>query len=239
MSEAEKQDAKRIENEALDEMDSRLRAAILLHRDYILALSSDEEAAKEKFVSQLKEKIAACDEMKTYDSKPSKFIKLASLDVIREDLMSIFKSFQGEPQVQEVLTNIVGDREIEEVFNGSDRQVVAKPHVTLAHFSDMAQDELRKNFDHLCGCKVVLSVVALYWNSENVALEVKVDSRTTCGMELPSSLNAFTHITVWVHDQSSAVKSNQLPVLLENEEAFKFDFPQPFSLEGSVSLWES
>ncbi|GAX11575.1 hypothetical protein FisN_1Lh066 [Fistulifera solaris] len=240
LTEAEKQDAKRIENEALDEMDIRLRAAISLHRDSILALSSDEETTKEKFVTQLKEKVAACDEMKSYDSKPSKFIKLASLDVNHEDIMSILKSFQGKPQLQEVLKNIVGDREIEEVvFHGSDRRIVAKPHVTLAHFSDMAQDELRKNFDHLCGRKVLLSVVALFWSRDNVALEVKVDNTTTCGIELPTSRNDFTHITVWVHDNSSAVKSNQLPKLVENQEASKFDFPQPFLLEGSLSLWES
>lgn len=202
-------------------------------------MTVDEEMAKDEFISQLNEKVAACNEMLAYDSTKSKFIKLASLDVKREDLITMFKSLEGEPGLHDFAANILGNRDVEGFFNGDDRQVVAKPHVTLAHFSTLSQADLHEKFDHLQGLQVPISVVALYCNADNVALEVEVGRTTLCGIELPPPQNDFKHITVWVHDRSSAVKSNQLPELVRSLQASKFEFSKPFLLEGPVSLWES
>lgn len=233
----DKKNVKQFKNDDLDELEIRLRTAISRHRDYLHTLTVDEEIAKEKFISQLKEQVAACDEVSVYDAAVPKFIKLASIDVDRKCLIGIFKSLHGESGLHRFFNNILGNRSIEDVFDGGDRRFVTKTHVTLAHFNDVPQADFHKKFDHLKDLRVYLSVIALYWNMDNAALEVNVEQMTTCGKELPPPDNAFRHITIWVADHSSAVKSNRLPAQLENGQACKYVFNKPFSVEGTISLW--
>lgn len=176
----------------------------------------------------------------SYDA-PS-FVKIASIDVGIDCVYNILRELYKNERVGPFFDRILSGNAIDEILSDSalgkaeDLGFVTKTHVTLAHCRSMSQSCLRSTFTPHLESTVELSANALLWNDRVMALAVNVSEITSEGNILPASINEFVHLTVWIDKDASAVEANNLPKLVDADEAYRVGFPS-YSLQGVVSLW--
>lgn len=116
-------------------------------------------------------------------------------------------------------------------------EFVKNPHITMAHCSQLSQDEMKQQYGPILDQYVSVKVTGLLWNARIAALSVEVASETTTGALAGKPLNPFPHMTLWHTEDVSPVESNELPHLLSIDQASQVILPQPALLEGKLSFW--
>ena len=239
----EKIDSTRKGNENLDKLEAKLRLEVEKHREFLLDVAEDEEVSRRKFVSQLVERVAECDALTEYNSDRQPFVKLVSIDVDCRSIHSLLLKMLGTKELESFFSTILGDRNAEEFFASdsalSNTRLVSETHVTLAHFRQDPQEEMRSLFNPLRGKRIRLAATSLLWNDRIAALGVNVEKATECGTPVPVARNKFVHITLWFTKEASAVESNDLPKLVAAGDAGSFEFETPLPLDGTISLWQT
>lgn len=242
----DKIDTDKQEDPYLEDLESRLRACLQQHRDNVLRMTCDEATSRQRFIAQLVERVAEAGALESYyvssESMTASFIKIASVDVDVKSVHGVLRSFFGDDRFEPFWRTTLGDCSPDEAFSDSsklDRNFVAKTHVTMAHFRQMKQEELKEAFEPLCGSRVEITVSSLLWSDRAAALAVTVAVKTENGADMPPPKNSFAHITVWHDERASAVESNDLPKLVKSGEAHQIDFVDPIRLTGVVSLWRT
>ena len=230
-------------NEKLDDLETKLRFEVEKHREFLLGITEDESVSRTTFVSQLVERVAECDALTDYESDRPLFIKLAAIDVECKSIHRLLLNLYGIKELESFFATVLGDRKADDVFacEGaiSDPRFVSETHVTLGHFREVPQDEMRSLFAPLQGKLIRLAATSLFWNDRIAALGVSVENAAECGAAVPAARNEFVHITLWFSKEASAVESNKLPELVATGFASCFEFDAPVPLQGIISLWEA
>ena len=232
-----------MDDEYLEDLESRIRDCVARHCDLIRGLTAEESDTRATFSSSLLEKVAEADGITSYEA--ASFFKLASIDVAMTAVLDILSSTITNKDVSPFFEKILNGNAIHTLLvpNGvddpkaEDLGFVTKTHVTLAHCRETSQSKLRLTFKPLVGAEVDLVASGLLWNERVMALAVTVPERTNDGQILPVSKNEFVHVTVWIHETASAVESNNLPTLVSANQAQRLDFESPVALQGIVALW--
>lgn len=224
----------------MDDLEIRLREVLDRYGDAILSSTVDVSISRKMFATSLKEKICEADSIKSYDAPP--FVKIAAIDVPAVSVFCVLREVYRNEQISDFFDRILCGNDIDEILfdltygKAEDLGFVTKTHITLAHCRNMSQSYLRSTFAPHLDSTVELSTHGLLWNDRVMALAVKVSEITSEGKTLPASSNEFVHLTVWIDKDASAVEANNLPRLVDMDEAYRLDFPS-YSLQGVVSLW--
>jgi hypothetical protein len=240
----------------LDDLELRLRNTLETYRNVIVALTSDISHTRQIFIKSVVDKIKEVDLIPSYDA-PS-FIKIASIDVElklvweilydlakqNESLNCFFDQILQGKGVESFISNLSHDEYTEELgkcrtSDGAEELVVGiveRTHVTLVHCSDMSQSEMRSLYTPHLESSVELTTNELLWNNRVMALAVMVSELTNDGNVLPSSKNAFVHITIWCDKDVNAFEANTLPKLHAENKAHSVKFPDR-TLSGTVTFW--
>jgi hypothetical protein len=237
-------DFTRAEDSYLDDLEIRLRRCIEEFKAPILDLAVQESCSRESFVISVRQKIEETESIESYDS-PS-FIKLASIDVDVNEVHRLLLSISAQGKANEFFEQALRDYEISEVLsaNGDTLDLAEKcmfvltTHVTLAHCRNLSQALLRSSYQSFCYQKVNLAASCFMWSERVAAIGVLVPNSTATGLDLPQSLNTFTHITVWFQEGSTAVEANDLPKQWKSGNAKCVEFETEIPLQGTVSLWK-
>jgi hypothetical protein len=86
--------------------------------------------------------------------------------------------------------------------------------------------------------EVTLSIVGFMWTNHNAAFAVTIPDVTTSGILLPCCKNTFPHITLWHLPSISAAASNNLPLLVAQDDAESINFEVPKQVQGVIRLWD-
>jgi len=222
------------------------------HREQILAMAVDKAVSQKQLVRQLIDRVAEADGLESYTmtketdaaKKRTSLIKIASIDVKAMDVYAALRSFAGDRRLQHFWEMVMKDGETpattfpEDPATESRTNWIWKTHVTLAHYHDTTQHDLKRTFQPLCGSQVTVTVTGLLWSPQRVAaLAVKISKKNQDGVAVPPPRNVFVHMTVWCHESATAVEANELPQLVEQGQATRIDFDDPIALTGEVSLW--
>jgi hypothetical protein len=228
----------------LDVLESRLRKVLGKHREFLSDLTVDVKTTRQQFVTQLLGLVETSNANPMYDGgKEPTFVKIAAIDVDRKDVHSILLNLNYKVELKPFFDMVLEGHPVEDVFGGDSKavmgtRVVSRTHATLAHFKEVSQSEIQDTFGPLSGSQVRLCATSLLWDKHAAALTVTVQNETECGRQVPPSRNSFVHITVWFQEGASAVKSNDLPALVESGQAHSFDFATPITIRGTISLWK-
>lgn len=231
-------------DEYLNDLEIRLRETLAEYRDIILDMTVDLSYSRQGFAKSIVEKIKEVDLITSYDA-PS-FIKIASIDVDFAVILEILQSVHcSDKELQNAFDRILQARswdsidsnESEDYNHADELGFVTKSHVTLAHYQDMSQSEIRSKFTPYIDSSVELTTNALLWNDRIMALALHVSDMTSDGTVLPPSKNEFVHITVWYDTGVRANESNNLPKLVDENKAHRVEFPER-TLRGVISLWD-
>jgi hypothetical protein len=143
------------------------------------------------------------------------------------------------------------------IMNTSDYvgRLIERPHVTMAHASQVSQQEMHDIFDSLADRVVSVRLTGFWWSDRVAALSVELpdehltiletdmekdgrhDAPITARTAIPACRNVFPHITLWVADGAQAKESNNLPSLHEKGLAERIVWRQTVCIEGVISLW--
>lgn len=233
-------DTTSIDDEYLDDLEIRLREVLDRYGEVFSRSTVDVSISRKAFVSSLKEKIGEVESIVSYDTPP--FVKIASIDVAVVKVFDVLKEIYKNERIRPFFDRILCGNDLDEILSDSTYRIaealgfVTKTHVTLAHCRSMSQSALRSTFTPHLDSTVELSADALLWNDRVMALAVTVSDVTSEGNILPVSVNEFVHLTVWVDNVASAVEANNLPSLVDKDEAYRLDIPS-YSLQGVVSFW--
>ncbi len=184
-------------------VEQELRCAVTASRVYIESLPADKIESKDSFIDQLKETISDVQLLRD-NSEPvssSNNIQLVSLDFDRNSVnftleeiskqQSEFNSFLSLRDFNTAKLISSGDG------NWKKDRFINKTHCTFAHSDILSQEEMKQKFDHIIGVSCEISVNAVLFNDNIAALEVAVPLVNDTLTPIPSSMNEFTHITVW------------------------------------------
>jgi Fungal tRNA ligase phosphodiesterase domain len=225
----------------LDDLETRLRAGLEQYRNVIVRMTTDISDTRESFGKSLVEKVKEVELITSYDA-PS-FVKIASIDVDVASVWEILKNLNNNGHLNNFFDRILQGKDWESIVSGladedytEELGLVIKTHVTLAHYSEMSQSDMRSLYTPHLESSVELTTNLLLWNDRVMALAVTVSDLTNDGNVLPSSKNEFVHITVWYDKDVSAFEANKLPKLLAENKAFSVKFPDS-TLTGTVSFW--
>lgn len=230
------------------DLETRLRSIIEQHHDYILSLSVDFDVSLTSFNLQLINQIYYVDSQDTYETSSKPFAKIVSIDIHVNEIHNILKNIKDNPNLSSffnIILNGHDENSSEEIFNDSNTitakensKFIEKTHVTMTHYKEIKQKDLRNIYESLCGCKVTISIISLLWNNKIAAFEVIIPNKSNDGNEIPTCCNDFIHITIWHDTDTSAYESNNLPSLLKVGEANRYEFPSPINICGVISIWE-
>ena len=222
------------------------------HRKQVLAMAAEKAVSQKQFVKQLIDRVAEADGLESYtitketdsSKKRTSLIKIASIDVKATYVYATLRSLAGDSRLKHFWEMVVKDAETPDTTFPDDPATesrtnwILKTHVTLAHYHDTTQHDLKRVFQPLCGSKVIVTVMGLLWSPHRVAaLAVEICSENQDGVAVPPPRNVFPHLTVWCHESASAVEANDLPHLVEQGQATRINFDHPIPLTGEVSLW--
>ena len=229
----------------MDDLEKRIRERIKKHHDFVLGLTTELSTSCSKFASSLKQAIHEI-EGGTATAVVPPFVKLAAIDVDFRSVHALLLDVSKRSEtLSSFLDTILENNSCDQVFSPDSSSALAQKlrfvlqtHVTLAHSASVAQTEITAKFLPLVGCRVLVSVAAVLWNSVAMALEVEVAANTDDGKALPPSENRFVHITVWFQTGAKALSSNELPDLFRRGLAERVHFDSLVSLNGCVSLWK-
>lgn len=161
------------------------------------------------------------------------FIKLVSIDVDVYKVHALLRHLNRDNRFRPILDMIeCAD------FTGGER-FVKNTHVTLVHFQESSQAQIRSAYGELEGATVEIVATGIYWSNRIAAISVRLpDSTQDDKLSLPQRDEAFPHVTICYLEGVSAVESNELPSLLEIGEANFIEFDPPEQLAGTIAFWE-
>ncbi len=97
------------------------------------------------------------------------------------------------------------------------------PHITMAHWKEKTQEQIRLAFEPICDSRVSVTATAFLWNTQVAAIAVTVADETEDGKAVLRPDNVFLHVTIWCQDGASPFQSNSLPGLVETGEAHRIE----------------
>lgn len=166
-------------------------------------------------------------------------IKIVSVDVERRKVHSLLRDCLSDDDAANVMEGrLHKDQYLDDEYKSSG--FVENTHVTMAHFSQLSQEEMIGIFGPVLGHTVSVTVTGLLWNQRIAALSVDMSPTTTdTGAQVAKPQNDFPHITLWHMEDASPSESNDLPRLLSIGEASRLIFSQTplLLLEGTISFW--
>jgi hypothetical protein len=230
-------------------LEKRLRESLQRHAAFLQSLTVDVAVSRNVFVSKITERVAELDSIESWTDaeagSKSSFIQITSIDVKVDDVHSLVVSLLDEETAGDLSLlkeAMVGSNERSgEALAGSacaDRRFVLETHITMAHFNETSQKDMRNLYGNLVGQGVELRVSAILWDERVAALEVLLPETTMGDASiLPPSKNSFVHVTVWVQEGATAYQSNQLPSRLLTGQARRVELASPVLLLGEVSFW--
>ena len=237
-------------NSDLSEIETDLRNVIGKHEGFITDLQIAQEVSSASFLNQLGVAIASLGdtfvEREVVNSNPDDngAIRIVSLDFKREEVNCILSSIsKNVAEVNEYLTdrdfNRSSQTETDDDNKKHDR-FITKTHCTFAHAQRMRQDQMRKVYGHVIGISCEVKVNAILFDGDIAALDVTIPSAVKqdgSSIIIPPSTNDFTHVTIWCKKGVKAFKSNQLPKLVKDGSAARYELHSPTSLTGTFSFW--
>jgi hypothetical protein len=219
----------------------------------LCALESDSREAFLKQLSRFSSSLIDKKLVKSLEHIPRhKFIEIASID-INESLIvgALAKIAEDYADVSSFLTEVGG---IPSVHNSQIQEddsavpntnakckgsFVRKPHVTMAHFSQLSQQNMINNYLHVSGQPITVTITGILIGKSVVAFSIflpeKIDSKIS--RTTPPCHNSFPHVTVWVEDGENAVRSNELPLLVEKGEAIWVKLAETIDVLGKFGFW--
>lgn len=238
--------AKTDQNSYPKELAERLRTCINDHKSFLLGMSEDLVVSRNVFFKSLSERIYHLGSTFTYEAPAKPFVKYASIDFQFKNVETILFRNKDDSRFADFFDAVAEDKlKFDELFkkygNGISQEktkFVVRPHLTLAHCSQMSQEALRSSFGPLCMSEVTVSVVGLLWSDTVAALAVRAPDATNAGSCIPMCRNTFPHLTVWCQHGSSARESNSLPIQVKGGKAHQVDFDAPVVIKGFISIWE-
>ena len=264
----------------MDDLERRLRHTLEQYQDVIFQMTVDISETRQCFVQSLVNKINEVDSMLTSYEAPPSLIQLVAIDVDRKAVYDILQDlqFQQHENVGSVFEqalqghsweSILGDTTNEDDDDDDDNTIapelgfITKTHVTLAHYRDMSQSNLRSIFTPYIESTVELVTNAIYYNERIMALAILNNHNSTSEIitndgtilppvwtqstssssstsslgKQPQALNReFLHITIWCNKGVSASEAKTLPSLVKDGKAHRIEFPEQV-LQGSISFW--
>lgn len=229
------------DNACFLDMEKRLRISIQNHSNFLRALSADQNDSELSFLEQLQSNIASLDSSseEAYVEDPQKFIDLVSIDV---DVKNVHQLLSNKalkyPRLAEYFNEIGGLKlplQVEENLAG---RFVYKTHMTMVHYSQSSQRDMKSHFSRLEGKKVKLTITGILFSNKVAALSVIVPRETEIEprMNLPPCQNKFSHITVWAGQNILEATANDLPDAVENQMAQRIVFDKHIHVEGCIQM---
>ena len=220
-------------------MERRLRTLIFQHEGFLESLCTDEFESRNAFLKQLSSMSSSLTSTKkavrsTEHPTIRKFIEIASIDIDKNLVDGVLEQIAKDcVQVKHFTTRIR-----EKHSNTSDGSAVENTHVTMAHFSQLSQQDILKGFAHVEGKPVTVTITDILISESIAAFRVKLpkflDDMQQCAT--PSCLNAFPHVTIWVGSNESAAKSNELPAMVDRKEAVQVELAHQ-CITGKFCFW--
>lgn len=227
-------------------IEQRLRVAIESNKDFLTKLAADESETRFSFISQLAD-LKLDIESSGFRSEKAGNIRLVSVDVNCADIENLVVSRFAETNLISLfLQKIHGDDSIGKDDNGHVKfpqkamvgKLIRNTHVTMAHISSMTSEMMQNTFGSFVNAKVKVYISAFFVSGTVAAFEVddlKLISEEQYKSCLPKCCNAFQHITIW--SEGPASKANDLPALVSQGEASRFDFGKVEVIDGVLTFW--
>lgn len=232
----------KIGNAAEDEkgvaaMEEKLRASIWNNREFIGNLTTSLEASRQFFINELTAEIDLLPDTTeptiTAKNPLARSIKIVSLDLEFSEVHAVIEKMKDTfPAVRKYFTQRE-EHKINDENDKSQNRFITSLHVTFAHASQMPQATMLSSFEHLVGVRLQINATALLFSDKIAAIQVEipVDSAT------PKPMNPFPHITIWCSENAEAYESNDLPEMVNNNQAERVVLEQPVVLEGVFRFW--
>lgn len=227
-------------------MESQLRSLISKHQAFLESICASESESKAAFVRQLSDLSATlliCKQTDNSHVAQHKFIEIASIDFGKESIDEALQRAAADyTEVKCFLERIRETQKIDRQQEAStviDGSCVKRPHVTMAHFSQLSQNSIVKEYSQADGQSIAVTITGMLIGESIAAFSVKLPEFLD-GMEsveTPPCRNAFPHTTVWVGSNESAAKSNSLPLMVENGQAVQVKFANDIVLPGKFCFW--
>eukprot|EP00980_Cylindrotheca_fusiformis_P002955 scaffold683_cov124-Cylindrotheca_fusiformis.AAC.24 len=230
----QKKRAKAADKVMLD-MEKRIRRCVQDHSETLSKIAVDQDEAGQKFLEQIVDRISALND----DPEAYQQIKLAAIDFDKKNIHQILMDHRDDVTADflKMALGAIDDVGIRDgCYTGTN--FIARPHITLAHYNDTSQSEMKDGFSHLQGCTLKTTVTGFLWNESVAAFCVEVDDKTLDEQPMPRPRNEFVHITVWIADGAEAFLSNTLPSQVVNKKASRVDFVDPICVTGTVAFWD-
>jgi hypothetical protein len=231
------------------DVESRLRKALMLHKQLLDGLTAKEEDSKSSFVAQLSKHVSSLENLEldvprmvamNLSNDPT-FIKIVSIDVDTTSLMKLLQEMSSKDEdlfshLKAIGIGVVKSSSDDKIAGGT---LVKEPHVTMAHYSQLSQIEMRSRFGNVVDKEVRLKVSACLCGDTNVALSVSLPKSIEgeIPVPLPTSENKYPHITVWFAEGSEAADSNKLPGMVAAGTAKAFQPTEEMAIAGRLSYW--
>eukprot|EP00977_Amphora_coffeiformis_P010602 scaffold2500_cov176-Amphora_coffeaeformis.AAC.13 len=240
-----KKDPTKDKDEYMSALENRIRESLKLHASFIEGLTVNISESRKVFMSKFFQRVAELDSIESWTEaelgSKSNFIHIASIDVKVNDAHSLLVSLCEETKEMAPLAKmLVGDATPASILTGDsceDRKFITDTHLTVAHFKEDSQNEIRAMIGDIVGETVEMRVTAVLWDERVVAFEIKLPKSTIKGSELPHPKSKYPHITLWCQQGASAFMSNDLPEKVKKGEAMRVALSAPVSLTGELSFW--
>jgi len=222
------------------ECELHLRNTLILHTDFLQDLTCDEKVSKASFISQISDQVYSLH--KSYEEEKIdkvSHVRLVSIDIDYNTVHAVLRVLaEGDSSASKILYNLPDEIVENDDSSNMDRYMI-KTHVTLAHSSEMSQEEIQTRFGSLVSLTVEIQVKSLMHSTKVAALEIEVaeTSASDPPQILPQTFNDFQHITVWCAKGIRGVESKKLPSGLENGESKKIILDKPVTLKGTITFW--
>ena len=224
-------------------MERRLRAMISQHESFLESLCNAEFESRSAFFKQLSYLSSSLTKRETarhVHSTGHKFIEIVSIDIDRDIIDRVLEEIRKDcVQLEHLMMRIgkkhsnKGTLNLNQISEGTS---VEKTHVTMAHFSQLSQQDILKGFAHVEGRPVTVTITDILIGESIAAFRVKLPKVLDDLRVMPSCLNVFPHVTIWFGSNESAAKSNDLPAMVERKEAIQVELSHQ-SIAGTFCFW--
>mmetsp|Transcript_6728 Transcript_6728/g.8393 ORF Transcript_6728/g.8393 Transcript_6728/m.8393 type:complete len:232 (+) Transcript_6728:152-847(+) len=230
-------------------MEQELRSTIASHETFLDNLPANEEHSKKAFSEQLISTISSLgatfqERVEKSDVAPKNTnISIVSLDFKRQEINSILETIiKCNPDLHDYFEerDFESNRHVE--FNDDNKKIdrfIQKTHCTFAHAQRMTQRQMRATFDHVIGLSCETSINAIVYDEDIAALDVSIPAfiEGETNTWIPTSINEFTHITIWCKKGVKAFLANNLPKKVSNFAARRIELESPLRINGTFSYW--
>ncbi len=218
-------------------MEEKLRTSIWNNREFIRNLTTSVEASRKVFTTELMGKIDSLpntiDPTLTAKEPLTRSIKIVSLDLeLSEVNAAVEKMKDTFPSVRQYFTQ----REEHKQNDENDKSInrfITSVHVTFAHASEMPQTSMTSSFQHLIGVRLQINATSLLYSEKIAAIEVEIPADNA----IPRPMNPFPHITIWCSENSEAYESNNLPEMVNTNQAERVVLHELVRLNGVFRFW--